>query len=199
MNPTYDFENKVALVTGAASVMGLARARAFAEAGAAVVLADGDKEAVQSAAEELASAGHRAIGVVCDVPDESQTAAMVERAVTTFGCLDMAFNNTGVQVPPGDAADEPAENFDHVNAVNLSAAVEYAPRGIRIKAVCPGVIDTPMVRLRVRLLHRVLGVPLPGVAPSCDCLQGLGRGGEQESVGSAQLSLPERCDRLRAE
>jgi NAD(P)-dependent dehydrogenase (short-subunit alcohol dehydrogenase family) len=118
MNPTYDFENKVALVTGAASGMGLATARAFAETGAAVVLADVGKEAVKSAAEEPTSAGHRAIGVFCDVTDESQTAAMVKRAVTTFGRLDMAFNNAGVQVPPSDAADEPAENFDHVNAVN---------------------------------------------------------------------------------
>ncbi|GAA3808386.1 hypothetical protein GCM10022403_048190 [Streptomyces coacervatus] len=55
MNPTYDFENKVALVTGAASGMGLATARAFAEAGAAVVPADVGKEAVKSAAGELAS------------------------------------------------------------------------------------------------------------------------------------------------
>src|SRR5256885_15063279 len=44
---------------------------------------------------------------------------MVERAVSTFGRLDMAFNNAGVQVPPSDAADEPAENFDRVNAINL--------------------------------------------------------------------------------
>lgn len=100
MNPTYDFENKVALVTGAASVMGLATARAFAEAGAALVLADVGKEAVKSAAEELTSVGRRAIGVVCDVTDESRTTAMVERAVTTFGRLDTAFNNAGVQVPP---------------------------------------------------------------------------------------------------
>src|SRR5260370_30333542 len=102
MNPAYNFENKVALVTGAASGMGLATARAFAEAGAAVVLADVDKDAVASAAEDLTSAGRQAIGVTCDVTDERQTAAMVQRAVTTFGRLDMAFNNAGVQAPPSD-------------------------------------------------------------------------------------------------
>ena len=56
------FENKVALVTGAASGMGLATAKAFAEAGAAVTLADINADAARSAAEDLVSAGHKAIG-----------------------------------------------------------------------------------------------------------------------------------------
>ena len=111
MNPTYDFTGQVALVTGASSGMGLATAQAFAEAGAAVVLADINDETLGAATNELTASGYRALGVSCDVSNEDQAAAMVERAVATFGRLDMAFNNAGIQVPPSDAADEVADTF----------------------------------------------------------------------------------------
>ncbi len=99
------FKNQVALVTGAGSGIGLATARGFAEGGASVVLAERHEESVRAVAEDLASAGHKALAIRCDVADECQVAAMVEQTVSTFGRLDAAFNNAGVQSPVAEAAD----------------------------------------------------------------------------------------------
>src|SRR5215216_5798971 len=118
MNPIYDFKGQVALVTGAAKGMGLATARMFAESGASVVLADIDGDLAAKEAERIVLEGGAAIGIACDVADEAQVAAMVDRTVAEYGRLDMAFNNAGIQVPPSDAADEPIEHFERVTAVN---------------------------------------------------------------------------------
>ena len=119
MNPTYDFTGQVALVTGGSSGMGFATARAFAEAGATVVIADIDESTLGTATEELTAAGHQVLGVRCDVSNEDSVAAMIAVTVNTFGRLDMAFNNAGIMVPPSGATGEPAEVFDRVTAIYL--------------------------------------------------------------------------------
>ena len=113
------FENKVALVTGAGSGLGLATAKAFAESGASVVLADWNEQAVRSAAEELAAQGHKALAIRCDVADDAQVEAMLEQTVATFGRLDAAYNNAGVQNIVAEAADQTREDYDRVMAINL--------------------------------------------------------------------------------
>ena len=119
MNPTYEFKGQVALVTGASTGIGLATAQAFAQFRAAVVLADRNEKALAGAVTALKDAGHQAIGVPCNVADEAQAAAMVERTVAAFGRLDMAYNNAGILGPMCPMMEETAAGFDEVNAVNL--------------------------------------------------------------------------------
>ncbi|MCC7174160.1 MAG: SDR family oxidoreductase [Bryobacterales bacterium] len=120
MNNPLNFSGKVALVTGAAAGIGLATANIFAEAGAAVALADYKEEAVKAAAERLLAAGRKAIAICCDVSDDAQVAAMVDRTVAEFGGLDAAFNNAGVMAHIAPTAESTREDWDRVMGINLS-------------------------------------------------------------------------------
>ncbi|WP_325558388.1 SDR family NAD(P)-dependent oxidoreductase [Pedobacter sp.] len=112
-------EDKVVLITGAAQGIGFATAKAFAEAGALVALADFDKDLVNKAADQLRAGGYKTLAIVCDVSDDAQVKAMVDKTVETFGRLDAAYNNAGIQNVLADAADQTREDFDKVIGVNL--------------------------------------------------------------------------------
>jgi len=228
------FEDQVALVTGAASGLGLATARAFAAAGAAVVLADTDEAGIRAAADDLTARGSKALAIHCDVSDDDQVAAMIEQTVATFGRLDAAYNNAGIQNVLADTADATRDDFDRVMAVNLrgvwscmkfelgqmrkqgsgaivncssigglvggagratyhaakygviglttSAALEYAAKGIRVNAICPGLFDTPMSdRMKAAGQTEALAAMLHQVP--------IGRLGRSEEIADAVLWL----------
>jgi len=92
------FGDKIALITGGATGLGREFARALADDGAAVVLADVDAEAAAATAAALRADGHRALAVGCDVTDEHQAAAAVAAAVEHFGGVDIVVNNAGLHL-----------------------------------------------------------------------------------------------------
>lgn len=113
----YDFSNRVAFITGGTSGIGLATARTFANAGAAVVLAARDERGHEVCA-TLAKEGARALFVATDVRDEASIAAAVSKTVSQFGRLDYAMNSAGVG---GDMAKLEQTNqqvWDDVMAIN---------------------------------------------------------------------------------
>jgi 3-hydroxybutyrate dehydrogenase len=207
-------EQKVALITGAASGIGFEIAKTFAAEGAAVAIADLNGEAAQKAAEELQANGFRALAIACDVTKEERIVAAIQTVVEQFGTLDIVVNNAGLQyVSPIE--EFPTEKFELLIKVMLTApftmikhafpimkkqgygrilniasingligfagkaaynsakhgvigltkvaALEGAAHGITVNALCPGYVDTPLVRGQLQDLARTRNVPLESV------------------------------------
>lgn len=191
------FEDKVVLVTGAASGIGAASARRFAAEGAALVLGDVNEEGLATLRKELLAAGGRAVAAATDVADMAQVDALFALAVSDYGRLDVVFNNAGIgafgKTPDIDPADwlrvfevdvhsvfygcraaipifREAGGGVIVNTASISglggdyglsaynaakgavvnytraAAIEHARENIRINAVCPGPVETPLAQ-----------------------------------------------------
>jgi len=201
---TQRLNGKVALITGAASGIGLATAQWFCQDGAAIVLADNQAGRAEEEAAKLRSAGHRAVAAVMDVTRSDQVRAAVEVAVREFGRLDVLFANAGIGYT-GDLVNTTDDDWDRVMGVNARGvffscreavrqmlaqsppggsvvingsisglvgipgqapygpskgavvemtrqlAVEYAARGVRVNCVCPGTVDTVVLRTAMKM------------------------------------------------
>jgi NAD(P)-dependent dehydrogenase (short-subunit alcohol dehydrogenase family) len=194
---SYDYSGQVIFITGAASGIGLGGARAFAEAGATVAIADINAKAADAVAADLRDQGHKAEAFGIDVADEASAKAAVDAVVAHFGKLDVAINNAGVEMALVPLAQVSADEWNRLIGVNLTgmfycmkaqlphfeaqgkgvilntasvssflgaynmacytatkhavigltraAACDYAAKNIRINALCPGLVETPIL------------------------------------------------------
>ncbi|MCE3200989.1 SDR family oxidoreductase [Paenibacillus sonchi] len=122
-------QDKVAVVTGAASGMGKAIAILYASEGAKVVVSDIKLEAANETVQEIHSAGREAIAVQANVADEADIQHLIDTTVATYGTLDILVNNAGIMdnfEPAGDIADADWERIFAVNTTSVMRATRKA-------------------------------------------------------------------------
>ncbi len=226
-------DGKVALITGGSTGIGRATAQIFAREGATIAVADVNVEGAEETVRLIQDAGGEAVFIKTDVSQAADAEAMVKQVVETYGRLDCAFNNAGIEGDLQPTQDYAEATWDRVLNINLkgvwlsmkaeiqqmlsqgggaivntasvaglvavpamsayvaakhgvvgltkTAALEYAKAGIRVNAVCPGGVDTPM-------LKRVFGNN-PQFAEAAVAAEPVGRLAQPAEIGEAVVWL----------
>lgn len=119
MNTKYNFQDRVAFITGAASGIGQATAYAFANNGASVAVVDYDSDRGNMTVSTIKQSGGNAFFLECDMANPLQIKNAVEETVLRFGRIDFAFNNAGIEGILANTANCTEENWDRVMSINL--------------------------------------------------------------------------------